>query len=66
MDVEFSIPAQRSSEEEDALQRSAKKFKENKGARSFLQPRKLVSYKDSLVGDIPGAYEQTFTSSQPY
>lgn len=66
MEVEFSVPAQRSSEEEDALQRSVKKFKENKDARSFLQPRKLVSYKDSLVGDIPGAYEQTFTRSQPY
>ncbi|XP_075674737.1 uncharacterized protein LOC142643905 [Castanea sativa] len=66
MDVEFSVPAQRSSEEEDELQRSVKKFKENNGARSFLQPRKLVSYKDSPVGDIPGAYEQTFTRSQPY
>ena len=30
-----------------------KKFKESNGARSFLQPRKLVSDKDSLVGDIP-------------
>uniref|UniRef100_A0A7N2KS56 DUF4283 domain-containing protein n=1 Tax=Quercus lobata TaxID=97700 RepID=A0A7N2KS56_QUELO len=60
MDVEFSIPAQRSSETEDEFQRSVKKFKENNGARSFLPPRKLVSYKDSLVGDIPGVYEQAF------
>nr|POE98399.1 hypothetical protein CFP56_65577 [Quercus suber] len=50
----------RSSEEEDEFQRSVKKFKENNGKRSFLPPRKLVSYKDSLVGDILGAYEQAF------
>ncbi|XP_030934168.1 uncharacterized protein LOC115959762 [Quercus lobata] len=60
MEVEFSAPAQRSSEEEDEFQRSVKKFKESNGARSFLPPRKPVSYKDSLVGDIPGAYEQAF------
>ena len=56
MEVELSAPAQRTSEEEDKLLRSVKKFKESNGARSFLPPRKLVSYKDSLVGDIPGAY----------
>ncbi|XP_030936258.1 uncharacterized protein LOC115961412 [Quercus lobata] len=60
MEVEFSAPAQCSSEEEDEYQRSVKKFKESNGARSFLPPRKPVSYKDSLVGDIPGAYEQAF------
>nr|POE70182.1 hypothetical protein CFP56_61084 [Quercus suber] len=60
MDVEFSMPTQRSSEEEDELHRNVKKFKESNGARSFTQPRKLVSYKDSLVGDIPRAYEQAF------
>ncbi|XP_065630884.1 uncharacterized protein LOC136068109 [Quercus suber] len=60
MDVEFSVPTQRSREEEDEFQRSVKKFKESDGARSFLPPRKLVSYKDSLVGDIPGAYAQAF------
>ena len=57
MDVEFSVLSQRSSEEEDEFQCSVKKFKENNGARSFLSPRKLVSYKDSLVGDIPGVYK---------
>ena len=62
MDVEFSVLSQRSSEEEDEFHCSVKKFKENNGARSFLQPRKLVSYKDSLVGDIPGAYEQGLNS----
>ena len=56
MEVELSAPAQRTSEEEDKLLRSVKKFKESNGARSFLPSRKLVSYKDSLVGDIPGAY----------
>ena len=60
MEVEHSTPSQRSSEEEDELHRSVKKYKESNGASSFLQPRKLVSYKDSLVGDIPGAYEQAF------
>ncbi|XP_050277862.1 uncharacterized protein LOC126719336 [Quercus robur] len=60
MDVELSTPTQRSSEEEDELHRSVKKFKESNGARSFTQPRKIISYKDSLVGDIPGAYEQAF------
>ena len=64
MDVEFSVPAQRSSKEEDEFQRSVKNSKENNGARSFLQPRKLVSYKDSLVGDIPRAYEQAFKFSK--
>ena len=56
----LSTPTQRSSEEEDELHRNVKKFKESNGARSFSQPRKLVSYKDCLVGDIPGAYEQAF------
>ena len=64
MEVEFSTPAQRISEEEDELHRSVKKFKESNGARGFLPPRKLVSYKDSLVGDIPGAYEQAFKFSK--
>ena len=64
MEVELSAPAQRTSEEEDKLLRSVKKFKESNGARSFLPPRKLVSYKDSLVGDILGAYEQAFKFSK--
>ncbi|KAK9986224.1 hypothetical protein SO802_031175 [Lithocarpus litseifolius] len=60
MEVELSTPTQRSSEEEDELRHNVKEFKESNGARSFSQPRKLVSYKDSLVGDIPRAYEQAF------
>ncbi|XP_065633884.1 uncharacterized protein LOC136069370 [Quercus suber] len=60
MEVKFSTPAQRTSEEVDELHCSVNKFKESSGARSFLQPKKLVSYKDSLVGDILGAYEQAF------
>ena len=51
---------QRTSEEEDELHRSIKKFKESNGARSFIQPRTLISYRDTLLGDIPGAYEQAF------
>ena len=60
MEVEFSNELPRSSEEEDELGRSVKKFKESKGARQFVPPRVPVSYKDSLVGDIPRAYEQAF------
>lgn len=60
MEVEFSNELPRSSEEEDELRRSVKKFKESKGARQFVPPRVPVSYKDSLVGDIPRAYEQAF------
>ena len=60
MEVEFSMLTQHSSKEEDELRCSVKKFKESNGARNFLQPRTLMSYKDSLVGDIFGAYEQAF------
>ena len=60
MEVEFCNEPPRSSEEEDELGRSVKKFKESKEARQFVAPRVPVSYKDSLVGDIPGAYEQAF------
>lgn len=28
--------------------------------RNFTQPRTLASYRDTLLGDIPGAYEQAF------
>nr|POF22976.1 hypothetical protein CFP56_15653 [Quercus suber] len=56
--VKVATPTQCNSEEEDELHCNVKKFKESNGARSFSQPRKLVSYKDSLVGDILGAYEQ--------
>nr|POE78742.1 hypothetical protein CFP56_65063 [Quercus suber] len=60
MEIEYSTPTQRSSKEEDELHRNVKKFKESNSARSFLQPRSLVSYKDCLVGDVPGAFEKAF------
>ena len=60
MEVEFSMSTQHSSEEEDNLRHNVKKFKESNGARNFSQPRTLVSYKDSLMGDISRAYEQAF------
>ena len=53
-------PTRRTSEEEEELHRSIKKFKKSNGARSFTQPRTLVSDRDTLLGDIPGAYEQAF------
>lgn len=38
MEVEYSSEPPRSSEEEDELGRSVKKFKESNGARQFSQP----------------------------
>lgn len=58
--MEYSQETQRSSEEDAELYRSVKKFKDSNGGKPFSQPRKQVSYKDSLVGDIPGAYAQAF------
>lgn len=59
--TEPSTPTtRRTSEEEDELQRSVKKFKDSNGARNFTQTRTLVSYRDMLLGDILGAYEQAF------
>ena len=60
MEIEYSTLTQHSSKEEDELHRSVKKFKESNGARSFLQPRSLVSYKDCLMRDISGAFEKAF------
>ena len=60
MEAEYCHEPPRSNEEEDELGRSVKKFKESSGARQFTPPQTLVSYKDNLVGDIPGAYEQAF------
>ena len=60
MEVEYYSEPPRSSEEEDELGRSVKKFKESLGARNFSQPKVSVSYKDSLVREILGAYEQAF------
>ncbi|KAL0000882.1 hypothetical protein SO802_014663 [Lithocarpus litseifolius] len=59
--TETSTLIRRSSEEEDELQRSVKKFKDSNGARNFSQPRSIVSYRDTLLGEIPGAYEQAFS-----
>lgn len=60
MEAEYNHEPQRSSEEEDELGRSVKKFKESLGAMQFTPPRTLINYKDGLVGEIPGAYEQAF------
>ena len=60
MEAEYCLEPPRSSEEEDELGCSVKKFKESSGAKHFTPPQTLVSYKDSLVGDIPRAYEQAF------
>nr|POE55990.1 hypothetical protein CFP56_63319 [Quercus suber] len=55
-----------SSKESDALERSTKKFKENHcveekhSGNSRTETNAVRSYKDKLVGDIPGAYEQAF------
>nr|POF12083.1 uncharacterized protein CFP56_08850 [Quercus suber] len=57
---------ERSSEESDALERSTKKFKDNhceeehQSGYSGSTDNAFRSYKDKLVGDIPGAYEQAF------
>ena len=56
MEAEYTL-TQRSSDEEDELRRSVKKFKDSHGARSFSQPRLPISYKDTFVGDIPKAYQ---------
>ena len=56
----------RSREEDDELQRSTKKVKENSRDRVSLEqhsPRlggEGFSYKKKLIGDIPGAFEQAF------
>lgn len=49
-----------SSEEEEELNKSVKKFKESSGEKAFTQPHKVVSYRDSLLGEIPGAYIKAF------
>ena len=60
MEAEFSNEPPRSSEEEDEMECSVKKFKESRRARQLVPPRVPVSYKDSLVRDILGAYGQVF------
>ena len=57
---------EKSSEESDVLERSTKKFKDNhcegeyQSGNSESNANAFRSYKDKLVGDIPGAYEQAF------
>ena len=60
MEPEFERTSQCTSEEDAKLQRSIKKFKDNASDRPFIPPRKRMSYKDSLLGDILGAYAQAF------
>nr|POE68955.1 hypothetical protein CFP56_69614 [Quercus suber] len=61
-----AMERERSSEESDALERSTKKFKDNHcdeeghSGNSETNAYTFRSYKDKLVGDIPGAYEQAF------
>lgn len=62
----MSESAVRSREEDDELQRSTKKVKENSRDRESLEQHssKLggdgISYNEKLIGDIPGAFEQAF------
>nr|POE78689.1 hypothetical protein CFP56_66566 [Quercus suber] len=56
MECEFS-QADKSKEEETELHRSNKKAKDAKGASEFGSP---PSYRDKLVGEIPGAFAQAF------
>ncbi|KAL0010056.1 hypothetical protein SO802_005164 [Lithocarpus litseifolius] len=60
MELEFQQANLSSSEEEAELERSVKKFKDNLKEKPFIPPRSQVSYTDSLLGDIPGAYAQAF------
>ena len=56
----------RSREEDEELQRSTKKVKENHRVKPAQEPDGLgvggvsFSYKESLVGELPGAFEQAF------
>ena len=54
MDCEFSVQ-ERSREEDAELQRSTKKVKETEGLPRFGAS---ASYRDKLVGAIPGAFAQ--------
>ena len=53
----------RSEEEEDTLSRNTKKFKESHqaiGERNENHMARMGSYRDKLVGSIPGAFEKAF------
>ena len=60
----------RSREEDEELQRSTKKVKENHHGRAAQEPHGLgtggmgISYKETLVGELPGAFEQAFDFNQ--
>lgn len=56
MECEFSR-GEKSIEEEAELQRTTKKAKDAKGVMEFGSP---PSYRDKLVGEMPGAYAQAF------
>ena len=60
MEVEYSSDPPRSREEEDELGCSVKKFKESSGVRQASQICVPISYRDTLLGEIPGAYERAF------
>ena len=60
MEVEYERETQSSSEEDEILERNIKKLKDNSKERAFTQPRKQVSYKDSLIEDIPGHMRRHF------
>ena len=57
MEVGLSSETQCSNEEEDEIGRRSKKFKDSSEDKPFSQPQGMVSYRDSLIGDILGAYE---------
>uniref|UniRef100_A0A7N2N4Z5 Endonuclease/exonuclease/phosphatase domain-containing protein n=1 Tax=Quercus lobata TaxID=97700 RepID=A0A7N2N4Z5_QUELO len=61
MEPEFHHEDQQSREEEAEPDRSVKKFKDSSGARPFSQPHSQLSYRDSLIRDIPRAYAQAFS-----
>ena len=55
----------RSREENEELQRSTKKVKEGHRGKSVQEPHGLgtgggFSYKETLIGELPGAFEQAF------
>ena len=53
----------RSEEEEDTLARSTKKFKDSHRSHETIENgmgSKMGSYKEKLVGAIPGAFAQVF------
>ena len=56
MECEFS-KSEQSTEEEAELHRSTKKAKDAMGASDFSSP---PSYRDKLVGEMPGTFAQAF------